>query len=956
MLEWEGPEAVEEFGNGHIDPILLTNRPEGPKRYVDVEEPEESSDDGSEDEYVVEESKRKAKRRAYAPSSDSASEADTGTRVRVITKGRQVRRPSAISISTKQRSVSGSPGPSSPALKRRKSTASHEQSAKRKRSESLATPGAGADAARKYCSTKLQEIFVDIFLKYPILHEANEDDDEIVIDKKKDDLTTDEAQMLEEKARRFATELEEYVFQTHAEPDPKTGHPMVGMKYKERFRMLTFNLSKADRVMLHKRIAASHITPRELSTMSSTDLANEETKESIRQAEQEALAHSILKKATLPTAKMTHKGMMDIEDMSGGLTRERERERERDEEERIEMERLERLKLQTQKAQAHQGPESPTTPSWGAPPPVPAHAMHAGDPGSSSGRPSLNSLFIHTASDMVSSPIEQELNLADLINIDEEPGQELSISLVEQPIVPPLSQSTPTAPESDGAVHSSSASQSPPPSATGLSPFATRLSNIDITPRSFDLNAIWSSKEGDVSAGPRPDSENTSAGDTSEPSLEQRPQSPINVDDNGGGADDQDFDMFLQGGDEEMEVSPPEEKTPESIEAAFNASAHVWTGKISMPLDSTIAQEVPVHARQIGGRTLGDDSLLWRTLFPSDHLRIDGRVPVDKSAEYLTQMRLNPSKELIAVAYAPEPGSSTDNFMALSKYLLDKNRHGLIFPWGNRPKEHHPGRELYVVPLRASEPLPEFLELLDEMKLPRNRHTDLMIGIWVLNKGKLAPPPMPIVPSAPPPSAIAAPIPPPSTSTPPTLPPSILPPALAALPASLIPPMGQLPPNVSAEALAAEVASLTPEQIQLMLHTLAANSGQPVPPMGLPPPAAPLPVGQPQPWMPVAPPPYPAYGPPPVPSASPYRPPPPPDRFDHDRPPYPYQSDHHYESYDRGDRGGDRGHRGRGSNWNRDRGSDRPRDTGWRGRGRGRGSQGTRDRGKQWAGSPGQQW
>jgi hypothetical protein len=91
-----------------------------------------------------------------------------------------------------------------------------------------------------------------------------------------------------------------------------------------------------------------------------------------------------------------------------------------------------------------------------------------------------------------------------------------------------------------------------------------------------------------------------------------------------------------------------------------------------MPLDSMLSQEVSVTARQIGGRTLEGDSLLWRTLFPTDHLRIDGRVPTDKSAEYLTQMRLNPHKELFAVAFAPPAQSSTESFATLSKYLIGK--------------------------------------------------------------------------------------------------------------------------------------------------------------------------------------------------------------------------------------------------------------------------------------------
>jgi hypothetical protein len=56
-----------------------------------------------------------------------------------------------------------------------------------------------------------------------------------------------------------------------------------------------------------------------------------------------------------------------------------------------------------------------------------------------------------------------------------------------------------------------------------------------------------------------------------------------------------------------------------------------------MPLDSTIPQETRVVARQTGGRLIPADSALWRTLFPSELLRIDGRVPVDKSSQFLLQ-------------------------------------------------------------------------------------------------------------------------------------------------------------------------------------------------------------------------------------------------------------------------------------------------------------------------------
>lgn len=91
-----------------------------------------------------------------------------------------------------------------------------------------------------------------------------------------------------------------------------------------------------------------------------------------------------------------------------------------------------------------------------------------------------------------------------------------------------------------------------------------------------------------------------------------------------------------------------------------------------MPLDSTIPQDVPVVARQAGGRVLESESLLWKTLFPSGTLRIDGRVAVDQSSQYLLQMRMNSTKELIAVAFAPPSEPESLAFRFLMDHLLGK--------------------------------------------------------------------------------------------------------------------------------------------------------------------------------------------------------------------------------------------------------------------------------------------
>ncbi|KAH9986087.1 hypothetical protein BJV74DRAFT_775111 [Russula compacta] len=174
-------------------------------------------------------------------------------------------------------------------------------------------------------------------------------------------------------------------------------------------------------------------------------------------------------------------------------------------------------------------------------------------------------------------------------------------------------------------------------------------------------------------------------------------------------------------------------------QVVFEGLPCVWNGIISMPVDSSVPQELRVLARQIGGRSLASDSPLWRTLFPHDHLRIDGRVAIGSSAQYLLASRLNSAKELIAVAWTPVSDADMAALKTLSSFLINKDRHGLIFPWGSRGREW--GRELYVIPLLSSHALPEYIELLDDLYLPKTRSADCLVGIWVLNRGRLAAPP-----------------------------------------------------------------------------------------------------------------------------------------------------------------------------------------------------------------------
>jgi hypothetical protein len=217
-------------------------------------------------------------------------------------------------------------------------------------------------------------------------------------------------------------------------------------------------------------------------------------------------------------------------------------------------------------------PESPVIPSpvvpqsesWGAPPPVPAHALPDGQvaPYGDPGHPSRPPLFINTESEMTMP--EPELNLADLINLDEEPT-----SAQDGPSGTPSTTTNPSAPTQDLA--SSSVLTPPTTTPTGLSPFAnvpqTQAQTGAPQPSrsaSFDLNSLWSKPSGDS-----PISEtNPVERETSTPSMEDAGDTAMSEPQ---GADDGDFDMFLE---------EKEPLTPEASRAMFDSLPHVWNGKV----------------------------------------------------------------------------------------------------------------------------------------------------------------------------------------------------------------------------------------------------------------------------------------------------------------------------------------------------------------------------------------
>jgi hypothetical protein len=318
--------------------------------------------------------------------------------------------------------------------------------------------------------------------------------------------------------------------------------------------------------------------------MSSTDLADEEMKQSIKQAEKEALEHSILQKQMIPRAKITHKGLQDIEDVSGEIAsaQDFELEKEQQEEEKREREKLARLKTSTTQANRQRTasisvpPESPVIPTsatgldghqeqWGAPPPVPLRAL-VDSPMEETAQGQRPVLYVQTSSDAMNVTAEPELNLDDIIHIDEDQDASHTKATTSEGPTPVLNTATIVASPTELTPLSVST--------TGISPFAQRQDAPRVP--SFDLNALWNERPPQLSvpgddqpkAGPTEDKAPSGAG-----SVESREDSD-NMELESVEANDQDFDMFLA----DDAVQPPSAvpTPPPSVEDL----PQVWTGKV----------------------------------------------------------------------------------------------------------------------------------------------------------------------------------------------------------------------------------------------------------------------------------------------------------------------------------------------------------------------------------------
>ena len=132
--------------------------------------------------------------------------------------------------------VKGSPSSPTHGHLKRKATNVAESSPPSKKKKSS---DAVDDPARKYCLGKLEELFRDVFLRYPhVRYETTDEDMDVndgkeskIIPKKIEELSEKEMEALVNEANQFARDLESCIYDIYSEPD-KQGNVHAGGKYK----------------------------------------------------------------------------------------------------------------------------------------------------------------------------------------------------------------------------------------------------------------------------------------------------------------------------------------------------------------------------------------------------------------------------------------------------------------------------------------------------------------------------------------------------------------------------------------------------------------------------------------------------------------------------------------------------------------------------------------------------
>lgn len=515
-----------------------------------------------------------------------------------------------------------------------------------------------------------------------------------------------------EQAREHASKVEADLFLNFHEIDEKDRRTKVpGRKYISKFRTLNFNLKGND--YFRSRIAAGLLDAAAIVNMSQDDLLTPEARAAQEAAKNKSLAQSVKAAVVQPTTRFTKKGeeVLDEFDATG-------------------------TKVSTGKS----GAEGEATPITGN-----------------------DSSFISDIRER-----SRSMSLA-----AGSPGLEQSPRFGSPPAIEGMS---PTASQSPfprafspvemgppsakpQAEPSTPISAAPEPTTAERRPSLVQHSRSDSQSKSkIDLDSIWGAYK-----APAPKASESPAKEAEESEAETKAENDMDLGDSDGEKEEKkeeervdEFDPFSQGSkrdtDEDfdaiMNADQPGAVKAEAAAVEEDKTASlptVWSGAIIHPDEGGF----PARIVQVSGPKLGVHPQIWSQILPPKQIDINGRIEVKAASDYLVQAHFAPKRELAILALIPdgEPDAALADasgkpsvekaergFKHLVNYFHEKKRFGVCPPTDALKivtKDH------YIVPLKKDDPLPDYVELLDDFLLgdTGSRTQDYLLSVLVLSKG-----------------------------------------------------------------------------------------------------------------------------------------------------------------------------------------------------------------------------
>ena len=545
----------------------------------------------------------------------------------------------------------------------------------------------------------------------------------------------------------FSSEVEAELFEQHSEYDRGNRAPKA--KYLGKFRSLIYNLKTNEAFRL--QVGSGALDPSKIVNMSMEDLLTPELRAMAENIRARSLKDSVKQVVEAPRIRRTHKGEEVLDEFATTDTSVKETGAQQD-------------PMRASTSSMHMEPQSPRlqndgfathhrSPSVSMPPPddlgrSPNRRLSS----SQSQRPRMPSL---TASFLVSAT---ELGL-----------EEEETNIMDQLIV--------SEPNSIPGTPSLRADE-----AASTTPRAEDERDSPSSKAKFDFASIWGSFNSPVVEGKDAQPEEGKVADEGEEDYDPFAGVPPS-------AMDEDVDMELEelfkgAGEAPVTTTPP--GSPPQVNAMkksefIRSFAPVWLGDVLMPEEGGY----PSVAVQVAGRPLPSTEDVWKSILPQA-LHMQGRIATKTASDYLVQCAFAATRELVVIALLPDlsgptaqkpekpdGGAGTAKQNHLLQFLSKKSRFGVCPP--SEPLKRIV-KDIYIVPLLAKDPLPEYIELLDQHALGESgeRDTDLLLAVMVMVKGaipsaghpSMAPPSIQAIPPAP----MQQMTPPPSIGLPPPVP------------------------------------------------------------------------------------------------------------------------------------------------------------------------------------------